>query len=560
MTKAIENFYQKHKHRYEIDHVIDFLKSKYNHKKSINFSYEEALRKTSEWTDSLNKKNKKLKESGKVKIIHKFSKGFNLVRLLDPTSRKWEGLHMGHCVASDCYNNHDGLYSLRDKNNIPKCTIEIYEERVKQIKGKGNGSVSPKYVDMIIKSLSILNAEIETYDLGNLGYYPLPEILEAYNLFKNIKIKIFDSKKYMYGGNEICLDESVFKKLKRDNIDFNLIDIFSKSGQGIEYVKKYDFSTKPLFLIQRFIERSVYNGHSEIFNHLIKGFNLRTHKMFYAQMLATALHSNHNIIVKSLINKEESLIKMIAFPDDITSIAGRKGRYSILDSLAKDYKIKPSIACLKEIIRTDNVDIFKKYLKLSGLSINVDNGVLLQFAANNRCEHSNIIDGTSFEKNNILNYLLENKIKITEEALSRACEAYHLNGLRIILSKEFKLSNPEEVLFSAIDNSKMIELTMKNTPKGYEFLYGISEELFFDKFNKGKIGAGSKIVNLYLEMINILITDSRFNPYSNLRILENICDLFIKSKSNLYLKKLIEHPGSTEEGLVLIESIIDNRV
>jgi hypothetical protein len=62
---------------------------------------------------------------------------------------------MSHCVAS-YYGRDTVIYSLRDSNNNPHCTIEDGN----QIKGKGNGSVDPKYIDYVVKFLEKLGMTV----------------------------------------------------------------------------------------------------------------------------------------------------------------------------------------------------------------------------------------------------------------------------------------------------------------------------------------------------------------------------------------------------------------
>tara|TARA_Y100000034_G_C6909981_1_gene423998 strand:+ start:11726 stop:12151 length:426 start_codon:yes stop_codon:yes gene_type:complete len=140
MTEAIKNFKEKHKNKDKIDHVIDFLKDQYSHKKSINFSYDQALIKANKWTEELNRRNKDLKDSGEVELIHTFENGYKLVKLIDQTSRDWEGLKMSHCVSS--YKDEDILYSLRKDSGKPFCTMEVDGEgKLVQISGKANGDM-----------------------------------------------------------------------------------------------------------------------------------------------------------------------------------------------------------------------------------------------------------------------------------------------------------------------------------------------------------------------------------------------------------------------------------
>ena len=103
----LNTFLKKYKNKPEIDHVKDYLQEYYLDR-PIRFNYQQALNKANIWVASLNSKNKNLKESGRVKTILKLENGFEFVNLLNQTAKDWEGLHMGHCVAS--YRHSNNIY------------------------------------------------------------------------------------------------------------------------------------------------------------------------------------------------------------------------------------------------------------------------------------------------------------------------------------------------------------------------------------------------------------------------------------------------------------------
>jgi len=123
--------------------------------------------------------------------VFEYKDGFNIVKLISEDSYKREGKLMSHCVASYA-NKESEIFSLRDAKNNPHCTIEIKENEVRQIKGKGNGSISPKYVHHILEFLEFKNLKINKHDMLKLGYLALPEeILADVQLLSNfVTIKI----------------------------------------------------------------------------------------------------------------------------------------------------------------------------------------------------------------------------------------------------------------------------------------------------------------------------------------------------------------------------------
>jgi hypothetical protein len=90
---------------------------------------------------------------------------------------------MQHCAGSDTQNyindvrNHKiKLFSLRDSNNNPHCTIEyiVLDKEVVQIKGKQNKSVVAKYIPYVKDFLEnyvekLLDTYILSKELLNIG-------------------------------------------------------------------------------------------------------------------------------------------------------------------------------------------------------------------------------------------------------------------------------------------------------------------------------------------------------------------------------------------------------
>lgn len=58
------------------------------------------------------------------------------------------------------------IYSLRDADNMPHCTME----RDQQIKGKGNGDIHPKYIDYVVRFLEHMDMKVRDSEMEHLGY------------------------------------------------------------------------------------------------------------------------------------------------------------------------------------------------------------------------------------------------------------------------------------------------------------------------------------------------------------------------------------------------------
>ena len=143
----------------EVEHIIDYLISDRAPKRLRKMSYIQALESTNKWNTGLIKKGRRIKESDKdVEVVLDFGDGFKFVKLIGKSAYDREGYLMRHCVSS-YYGNSDVIYSLRDSNNNPHCTISDYSN---QIKGKGNGEIHPKYIDYVVQFLEFKGIEVTT--------------------------------------------------------------------------------------------------------------------------------------------------------------------------------------------------------------------------------------------------------------------------------------------------------------------------------------------------------------------------------------------------------------
>ena len=156
----------------EIEHILDYLYS--NSKLDIsNIGYETIKQKARKRIDKLAKQTFVDDEVEGVdyEVFHDFWDGFKIVKLLSENSYKKEGNIMSHCVSS-YYGNGKTVMSLRDWKNKPHCTIEytIEDNKFQQVKGKGNGEITPKYVDYILTLCDKLWIEIRDSEMEHLWY------------------------------------------------------------------------------------------------------------------------------------------------------------------------------------------------------------------------------------------------------------------------------------------------------------------------------------------------------------------------------------------------------
>jgi hypothetical protein len=148
----------------EGEHVIDYLVSE--NPKLTTASYKDIKHNADKWMKKQIKKGEHIKETAEdTKLVLDFKDGFKVVQLIGENAYKREGYLMGHCVAG-YFNKPVKVYSLRDENNMPHCTME----QDQQIKGKGNGDVHPKYIDYIVKFLEHIGMTVGDSEMAHLGY------------------------------------------------------------------------------------------------------------------------------------------------------------------------------------------------------------------------------------------------------------------------------------------------------------------------------------------------------------------------------------------------------
>lgn len=169
----------------EIEHIIDYLASDSRPARISRMSYAQAKANAEKWVESLNKKGAEVEEKPEdVGTALDFGDGFKFVKLIGKSAYDREGFLMRHCVAG-YFGKDVEIYSLRDEKNQPHCTIEWGN----QIKGKGNGSVHPKYVDYVVRFLEHKEMPMRDSDMQNIGYLALsPEEKEFVLSIKNPEV------------------------------------------------------------------------------------------------------------------------------------------------------------------------------------------------------------------------------------------------------------------------------------------------------------------------------------------------------------------------------------
>jgi hypothetical protein len=171
INSNLKNYLKKNQENMgEIEHIIDYLNSDKASKRLRKMSYSQANEAAKKWVKSLIKKGNKIKETDDdVETVLYLDNGFTLKKLKSENSYKREGALMAHCVGS-YHGRNCTIYSLRDSDNKPHCTIEVNNTDVNQIKGKGNGEIHPKYIQYIFTILDYLGKPIRKSEFSYLGY------------------------------------------------------------------------------------------------------------------------------------------------------------------------------------------------------------------------------------------------------------------------------------------------------------------------------------------------------------------------------------------------------
>ena len=202
----------------EAEHIVDFLVSEEGPKRVSRMSFEDAKKATDAWNENLRKKGSEIQEQeGDTEVVLDFGDGFKVVKLIGKNAFEREGYLMRHCVASYADRTDTEVFSLRDEKNIPHCTME----KDQQIKGKGNGDISPKYVDYVVKFLEHIGMTVGDSEMNHIGYMNITSIKEH-------------------------LHPSVLEKAYRENYLKKDMELIDKYGEPYASLQLLDI--KPLFI------------------------------------------------------------------------------------------------------------------------------------------------------------------------------------------------------------------------------------------------------------------------------------------------------------------------
>ena len=219
----------------EVEHILDYMVQ--CGKKVQRMSYKDAKKLADAWTKTQQKKgNGIIEKPDDTEVLLDFKDGFKIVKLIGENAYKREGFLMSHCVGG-YYGNGKEIYSLRDKDNMPHCTME----KDQQIKGKGNGDIHPKYIDYVVKFLEKVGMTVGDSEMKHLGYINLG------TLIKDLEIELSEETKgYMYQEKYYPVSKGIDGLKDKDNKPIRTLELIDYFPMFEEIETDNNFSLKLL--------------------------------------------------------------------------------------------------------------------------------------------------------------------------------------------------------------------------------------------------------------------------------------------------------------------------
>tara|TARA_Y100000034_G_scaffold134332_1_gene202472 strand:+ start:923 stop:1984 length:1062 start_codon:yes stop_codon:yes gene_type:complete len=171
-------FLQKHKGKENYSLVEEFINSVYSNKKSINFSYDQAIKKALKWQAS-----KKMDRGIKIK---KLSDGFSLFFLNSKKSLINESIEMNNCLG--CIEEENPyIYSIRNDKGKSVVNFEVIDGEIIEFLSKSNSRVKPKYLKYLNEIILDLELSVCLFAAHKAGYVNnLPDfIIKDFNIISH---------------------------------------------------------------------------------------------------------------------------------------------------------------------------------------------------------------------------------------------------------------------------------------------------------------------------------------------------------------------------------------
>lgn len=364
----------------EVEHIVDYLKSEQSPRRLARLGVQQAKEQSEKWTVRLNKKFKnfsKIESDDSVKIFKTYGNNYAWVQLLSKESFKREGAIMGHCVGSYYDKSKSKIYSLRDQENSPHCTIEVLSDKsISQIKGKANREVIEKYHNFVLDFINSSGFNCNSYyDLKNLDAYKIERdgktLVVKINQLKE-KDTFLSNVTFNEISNKVTLpSELLFKDLTISNNkkeEFNLPKGWSFKQLRLD---KVILSNEKLDLVSLNISNSEINVKAL----KVETFNAEKSTINSNSLKGDTLNCSDCEINSELLQCEDMTIENCKFNNPDTQIIcdfakiEHSGSSSNFNSVFKNAKINDYLELIGKYGKTKFPDLSLKSLNILNTNI-----------------------------------------------------------------------------------------------------------------------------------------------------------------------------------------------
>lgn len=207
----------------QIFHIIDYFNSlpPVELTKIVKIPFKIAIDKSKEWLQQLHEQSSIEEDFEGIETVRSYKEGYSWVRVESGKALNREGKLMRHCVgsyAAKVSSKQCVIYSLRDPNNKPHCTVEIIKNTVNQIKGFANGPIVEKYIKFV--------KDFIEKPIDGEGYRKVRELLSNLGLLNQdgIWYNIFNLPNNFTVNRSLYLKNTKFKTLAENlTINGNLV-------------------------------------------------------------------------------------------------------------------------------------------------------------------------------------------------------------------------------------------------------------------------------------------------------------------------------------------------